>query len=413
MKHLLKLIITVCLVFCLTACGENREPAAAPAAENAAETAAVQTTAAPAATEAQTTAAPAATEAQTEASAAATTAVPSAGMANPMVEADSTAIGEQLGIHIDAGQIDPGAKCFIIGGKLAHIVWTQKNVNNEDVELVLRATKDAELAPAMHGIHDADMSEPVVTEVPLTEEKQLELTFTEAKTEKVGIYTWKDGQIFYSLTYDGDMSQMALAEILDSIVLATGIRYHKENITALPGISELSDCIVNAYFDKTQIRNENGVYIMKCECYEEEYFDMVEIHLMQEGDTITVDGDEVIEIRTIERRSDSGDIVLNGGIDSADGVVLSPAGGGTYRVRGWDDCPSYRFLDEKEFELLKDVVLTDTADIDNRCVEKKAEGDEAVVKHIMDNEYIDPPARGCRIRLEGGKIAEIAISYVP
>ena len=399
MKRILAIVTGACLVFCLAACSAaaNTETSAAKAPETAA-------------TEAATTAA---TEAATEpATEAAVEAEPFAGMPNPMVEVDTYAFGEKLGIEINANQIDPGAKCFIISDKLAHIAWTQKNVNNEDVEFTLRATKDAELAPTMHGIYDSNMSEPVVTVVPLTDEKDLELTFTEAQTEKCGIYTWKDGQIFYSLSYDKDMSQMALSEVLDRVMDATRIRLHKEHITALPGITELKDCTVNAYFDKTQIKSENGVYTMKCECYEEELFDMVEIHLMQVGDTITIEGDEVIEIKTIETGK-NGNIIINGGIDSEDGVELAPGEGGTYKVFGLDDAPSYRLIGSGEFELAKDVTLTDTADIENHCPEKKVEGDEAVVKHIQENAYIDPPARGCRICLDGDKITEIAISYVP
>lgn len=394
MKRIIVILTAASLVFGLAACAKT------PAAETTAAPETVEETTAAAEAAAETEAAPAEKEGFV-------------GMANPMVEADSTAIGEQLDIHVDAGQIDPDAKCFIISKKLAHIVWTQKNVNNEDVEFTLRATKDAELAPTMHGIHDSNMSEPVITEVPLTDTKMLELTFTEAKTEKYGIYTWKDGQIFYSLTYNKDMSQMALSEILDRVMDATGIRWHKEHITALPGITELDNCMVNAYFDKTKISCENGVYTAEFECYEKELFDMVEIHLMQEGDTITIEDDEVIEIHKIDRNAKDGHIVINGGIDFEDGLELAPGDGGTYVVFGLDDCPSYHFIGKKVLELAKDVALTDTADIENKCVEKKVEGDEAVVKHLQENAYIDPPARGCMICIDGGKVVEIQISYVP
>ena len=325
MKRIFVILTAASLVFGLAACAKAPAPVTTAAPETVEETTAAATEAA------QTEAAPAEKEGFV-------------GMANPMVEADSTAIGEQLDIHIDAGQIDPDAKCFIISKKLAHIVWTQKNVNNEDVEFVLRATKDAELAPTMHGIHDSNMSEPVVMEVPLSDTKMLELAFTEAKTEKYGIYTWKDGQIFYSLTYNKDMSQMALAEIMDRVMDATGIRWHKEHITALPGITELDNCMVNAYFDKTKIKHENGVYTAEFECYEKELFDMVEIHLMQVGDTITVEDDQVIEIKKIEKNGGNGHIVINGGVDFEDGLVLAPGDGGTYFVFGLDDCPSYHFI---------------------------------------------------------------------
>ena len=205
----------------------------------------------------------------------------------------------------------------------------------------------------------------------------------------------------------------SLAEVLDRVMDVTGIRWHKEHIPALPGITELDNCMVNAYFDKTKIKHENGVYSAEFECYEKELFDMVEIHLMQEGDTITIEDDQVIEIKKIEKNGNNGHIVINGGVDFEDGLVLAPGDGGTYFVFGLDDCPSYHFIGKKELELAKDVALTDTADIENKCVEKKVEGDEAVVKHLQENAYIDPPARGCMICIDGGKVVEVRISYVP
>lgn len=409
MKHyLLPILLGTCLAAGLCACAAKTDIPASPAETAAPQTEAVTEAAAETAVETV-------TEAVSEAETGSLI-----GMANPMVPVDTMAFEEQLGFDIRGDQIDPDAKCFIINGKMAHITWTQKNVNNEDVEFVLRATKDAELAPAMHGIYDSRMSEPVTNEVPLSDTKTVSITFTEAQTEKYGIYTWKDGQIYYSLTFNKDMSQMALAEILDRVMDACRIRLHNEHVVPVGGITELKDCIVNARFDKNEITcstpKEGGsgsVYRMNCECYEEELFDVVEIKLLQEGDTITVEDDQVIEIRSLKKDANGGDVVINGGIDSEDGLVLSPGEGGTYHVRGLDDCPSYHFLGRKEFELAKNVVLTDTADIENRCPEKKVEGDEAVVKHILENDYIDPPARGCRICLEGETITEIEISYVP
>ena len=131
MKKVLCITLAAVMVLSsLTACSDNSAAVETAAPETAAPETAAETVAE--------------TKAETE---------QMAGLANPMVEiSDPAEFEKQLGIHIDPKEITNEYKMFIIDGKLAHVVWTQKNVENEDVELVLRATKDPEIAPTMHGI---------------------------------------------------------------------------------------------------------------------------------------------------------------------------------------------------------------------------------------------------------------------
>ena len=400
MKKLTAIVLVMSLAAGLSACAANgtTETAAETVAEiKAAETEAAKTEPA------------AETEAVTEA--AGNKAEGFVGMPNPMVPVEGfPEFKEQLGITVYADRIDPDAKCFIIAGNLADIQWTQENVNGEATKLDLRATKDAELAPAMHGIYDANLPAPTVSVVPLTDDKNLELSFTES-SEGTGIYTWKDGQIFWSLTFGKGFSQMTISAVLDRIMDATGIRWHKENLKALVGITEADNCTVPAVFDKTQILEENGVYRVKCDLYEEELFDAVEVSLMQVGDKMTIQGDTVIDITSLEEGD--GGIIVNGGVDNG-GFLLVGAGGGTYKVREASDAATYRLIETKELPFDKNILLTDKADYNNSFTEKKIEGDANVAKHIRESEYIYPGALGSTtVSIDNGKIIDIKIVYVP
>ena len=407
MKKIVSVILAIMIAASLCACAGKAAPKEASSGTEAAQTTAAQTAAA------QTTAAPETTaSAEAESAEAEEPERISAGMPNPVVEVEDCSIYEdKLGIYIDPSVITENYKAFIIAGNLASIVWTQENGNGEETEFCLRATRDAEVAKTMHGIYDADMSEPVTTTVPLTDENDIDITFMKANTEDFGIYTWKDGQIFYSMTYDKEMSQMALSEILDRVMDAARIRYHKHVVSALPGSESFDDCIMPVSFEKEGITEKDGKYFLECEVFEEEYFDMVEIHLLQPGDSIVISGDEVYEIETLERDA-SGDLVINGGIENG-GVSLAPGEGGTYVMHGPDDIKSYRNRGKHTFEVSEDVVFTDTADIEHGMEEKVFKGIDETRKHLAEADYFTTFFYSTSVRTENGVIAEIREVYVP
>ena len=390
MKKVLCIIFAAVMVLsALTACSDNT--ASAPETAAAPETTAPETAAETAAE----------TEAETE---------QMAGLANPMVEiSDPAEFEKQLGIHIDPKEITNEYKMFIIDGKLAHVVWTQKNVENEDVELVLRATKDPEIAPTMHGIFGS-ISEPAV----ITDEKGKPLPDLKQMTcDNYTIYTWKIGDTFYSLTYDKGMSGNAMSSVLDCVAFAIGAMRMTKDVLPLPvnvDAKNIADGIYKVFVEKDGIREENGKYIMACEVYTEELFDSVELTALKPGDTVAVGGNR-IEVRTAEDKN--GEILINGGDEGDGGCTFAPAEGGTYVYRGPDDIASYQNHGRTELEMAENVVLTDTSDIDNGCKEVVVKGAPEVAGYLASSTYARLSPSSGNICVEKGKVVEIKTWYTP
>ena len=388
MKKVLCITLAAVMVLSsLTACSDNSA-----AVETAApETAAPETTAETVAE----------TKAETE---------QMAGLANPMVEiSDPAEFEKQLGIHIDPKEITNEYKMFIIDGKLAHVVWTQKNVENEDVELVLRATKDPEIAPTMHGIFGS-ISEPAV----ITDEKGEPFPELKQMTcDNYTIYTWKIGDTFYSLTYDKGMSGNAMSSVLDCVAFAIGAMRMTKDVLPLPvnvDAKNIADGIYKVFVEKDGIREENGKYIMACEVYTEELFDAVELTALKPGDTVAVGGNR-IEVRTAEDKN--GEILINGGDEGEGGCTFSPAENGTFVYRGPDDIASYHNYGKTKLEMAENVVLTDTSDIDNGCKEEVVKGAPEVARYLASSTYARLSPSSGNIRVEKGKVVEIKTWYTP
>ena len=139
------------------------------------------------------------------------------GMANPMVAVESAdEFKDQLGITIDTSVFTCDVvDMYIISDSIAEINMTIQNVEGEEVDLYLRATKDADMAESLHGIYDEKMTDPYELEVD-------DITFTvqDAETEGKTIYSWNKDDIYYCFVVDDSLSQMTIGELLDQVMAA-------------------------------------------------------------------------------------------------------------------------------------------------------------------------------------------------
>lgn len=146
------------------------------------------------------------------------------GMPNPMVAVESDeAFDKELGISIDTEKLpaSPSAM-FIISGKLADVRFSLENVEGEEIEYTLRATKEAEEAQMMHGIYDDNMQELTTVDVG-TEGNECTVKEMYSKSADTTICTWEWNKTFYSMTYSGTISQMQFAAVMDSVLAAIGM----------------------------------------------------------------------------------------------------------------------------------------------------------------------------------------------
>lgn len=334
-----------------------------------------------------------------------------AGMPNPMVEINDPAEFEkQLGIAIDPSQITSDTKLFIIDKNLAHIAWTQKNVNNEDVDFALRATKDPELGPVCHGIQ-GDLKKLNEIEINGNDGP---VTMTCFEQGNYTIYTWKNGDVFYSLTYDKSMSQMAMAEILDQVMFATGIMTPVRTVFPIPttvDLENIADGVYPVFVDDDGIYEENGKYYMDCEVSTVEYFDAEDMHSLKPGDEIVIGGDNYSEIKTVEEKDKR--IVINGGDPDNGGIEFRLTDAGNYVFVDFDDYPSYTVHGMTTLEIADDAVLTDTSDLDKRCEKIIVTGPKEIKEHLASSEFARLMPGAGNIRTENKKVVEMETWYVP
>lgn len=151
---------------------------------------------------------------------------PQTGMPNPMVKIDDDSEFEkQLGIKIDTSAITTEEKTmFIIAQTTADIRFSKENVEGEPVECTLRATKDegvkenpVQLLAGMY--HDFD--EPVT--IDYTEFSVTNYNANSEESGNIDVYTWDKDGLYCSLSIEGTMSQMQIAEVMDSVMSALGM----------------------------------------------------------------------------------------------------------------------------------------------------------------------------------------------
>lgn len=113
------------------------------------------------------------------------------------------------------------------------------------------------------------------------------------------------------------------------------------------------DCTVNASFTIKDFDLEEGS--LSFSVYEEEIYDAVEVSLMQIGDTLKINGRELI----VESIQDvNGDLKVNGGIDEG-GAELLAGSGGTYRARSLEDAPAYLETGRSTLPISESLTISD------------------------------------------------------
>lgn len=140
---------------------------------------------------------------------------PQTGMANPMVEiTDSQEFTDKLGITINPQELSPNAKLFIISDSIAHVAFNIEGVDGENVDVILRASKDD---GDITGYYGQNMTEETM------EYEGLSIVTKYDEEENTSIYLFSKDDINYSLMIQGEISQMLTGELLDTTLIACGL----------------------------------------------------------------------------------------------------------------------------------------------------------------------------------------------
>jgi hypothetical protein len=138
--------------------------------------------------------------------------------------------------------------------------------------------------------------------------------------------------------------------------------------------------------------------------YDYDVYDMVDIAQLAVGDTIVVDGKDVV---VISREDKDGFVTINGGLEQG-GVDLTSDDSGVYYAVGMDDAKSYHELGRITVPVAEGFVLTDNSDPDHP--------DETYAAEDLSNLAEDAPgfvAGNTLATIEHGELTVLARSFMP
>ena len=178
-----------------------------------------------------------------------------------------------------------------------------------------------------------------------------------------------------------------------------------EPLPADESLSNPTDADVAASFNPSDIREEDGQLVMEFTVYDYELFDSADISTLAVGDTIVIDGTDMVV--TSREDTEGGYIVINDGLDQG-GVDLAPGEGGTYYSMGLDDAKDYQEVATIKLPVDPNCVLTDNSDLENPNQQMAI----SEVQSMSDEEAHFIP-HNTVIHIENGTVTGITLNYIP
>lgn len=120
----------------------------------------------------------------------------------------------------------------------------------------------------------------------------------------------------------------------------------------------LHDCLFAASFSNSDIVLDNdGILNISMAVYDYELFDMVDVYLLEEGDTLVINGEDLL-VQSIERNQD---VIINGGAKEG-GVTLMSDNDGVYYEVTADMEKNYYFDGYTMLQAAEEFVFYDYSD---------------------------------------------------
>jgi len=172
-------------------------------------------------------------------------------------------------------------------------------------------------------------------------------------------------------------------------------------------MNNLTDCTVAVSIEKEDLSIDNtGARVLPVTVYAYDLYDMIDIAMLEVGDTIILRGEEVLI--TSLNTTDYGAVQINGGLD-AGGYELVTDEHTVYYESGYSDVKTYFELGKAVLTVSDDFVFIDNADPEGGTQTFTLEDlftDK--VKHI----YGFTP-HNTRIVIEGGVVTQMERVYTP
>ena len=195
-------------------------------------------------------------------------------------------------------------------------------------------------------------------------------------------------------------------EIVETVV-DTSVQTGK-TVLPLPDttMDNLTDATVAVSFEKGDAYvDDEGILQLDVTIYTYDKYDMVDIAMLEAGDTIVGYAGEV-EVTSVER-SETGTVMINGGLGEG-GFDLVTEDNGIFFEMGFDDAKNWYEVGTATLRVSADMVGTDNADPEAGEVAFYP-GD--LLNDAIENYHFTP--HNTSIRIEGGQIVELNRRYVP
>lgn len=169
-------------------------------------------------------------------------------------------------------------------------------------------------------------------------------------------------------------------------------------------LNALTDATVAASFGAEDISEKDGKTEITLTVYDYDVYDMVDISQLAVGDTIVVDGKDMV---VASREDKDGFVTINGGLEQG-GVDLTSDDSGVYYAVGLDDAKSYHELGRITVPVAEGFVLTDNADLEHP--------DETYAASDLAKLAASEPgftANNTLATIEHGELTVLARSYTP
>ena len=169
-------------------------------------------------------------------------------------------------------------------------------------------------------------------------------------------------------------------------------------------VNALTDATVAASFSAEDISEKDGKTQITLTVYDYDVYDMVDVAQLAVGDTIVVDGKDMV---VTSREDKDGFVTINGGLEQG-GVDLTSDDSGVYYAVGMDDVKSYHELGRITVPVAEGFVLTDNADPEHP--------DETYAASDLAKLAASEPgftANNTLATIEHGEVTVLARSYTP
>lgn len=169
-------------------------------------------------------------------------------------------------------------------------------------------------------------------------------------------------------------------------------------------LNALTDATVAVSFGAEDISEKDGKMEISLTVYDYDVYDMVDISQLAVGDTIVVDGKDMV---VTSREDRDGFVTINGGLEQG-GVDLTSDDSGIYYAVGMDDTKSYHELGRITVPVAEGFVLTDNSDPEHP--------DETYVASDLAKlagESVGFTANNTLATIEHGELTVLVRSYTP